>query len=588
MARELIFASIAAAGLGWAAAADGSTASVTLAWDPSTDPHVVAYNVYYGAASQTYTNNVPLAAVTNVTITGLVPGVTYFFAATASESAGPESGFSNEVLYYVRPVLTVTADSASRPYGQTNPPFTATYSGFVNGETVSVLTGTLLGTSAAQTNSPVGLYPIHVSGQSAANYTIQYLDGTLSVTSAPLLVQALNSSRAYGQTNPPFAATLTGFVNGENQGVLSGTLAFATPAQTNSPLGQYPIIPTGLTATNYSLSFSNGTLTVSACALVASADNQSRIYGAANPVLTGRLAGVQSGDNITASYSTAATAASPVGSYPITVTLSDPNQRLANYSVSTNNGTLSIGPATLWGLAMDQSRAYGQTNPPFTVIYGGFVNGDTESMLTGTLFGSSPAQTNSPVGLYPIHVSGQSAANYTIRYLDGTLSVTPAPLLVQALNSSRPYGQTNPPFAATLTGFVNGENQGVLSGTLAFATPAQTNSPLGQYPIIPSGLTATNYALSFSNGTLTITPAGGAGGTNAVNILLANSGRQADGNFKLAALAVSGGTYLVEGTTDLKNWTVLSTNVADASGLIHYVDLQATNYSRRFYRVTGQ
>jgi hypothetical protein len=75
------------------------------------------------------------------------------------------------------------------------------------------------------------------------------------------------------------------------------------------------------------------------------ADNASRVYGAVNPVLTGRVEGLQNGDNITGVYSTGADTNSGVGSYPISVGLLDPEGKLGNYSVITNNGTLTITPA---------------------------------------------------------------------------------------------------------------------------------------------------------------------------------------------------------------------------------------------------
>ena len=99
--------------------------------------------------------------------------------------------------------------------------------------------------------------------------------GTLSVTPAPVLVLANDASRAYGQTNPVFTATITGLVNGEAANALDGTLLLTTSAETNSPIGTYVIEASGLTAPNYSLTFSNGTLTITPYALVVTADNQS-------------------------------------------------------------------------------------------------------------------------------------------------------------------------------------------------------------------------------------------------------------------------------------------------------------------------
>ena len=80
-----------------------ATGSVTLAWNPSTDPGVVGYNVYYGGASGAYTNEICVGNATNVTISGLVRGTTYYFAATKYASSGVESPFSSEVVYTYAP-----------------------------------------------------------------------------------------------------------------------------------------------------------------------------------------------------------------------------------------------------------------------------------------------------------------------------------------------------------------------------------------------------------------------------------------------------------------------------------------------------
>ena len=74
-------------------------ASVTLAWNASTDTNVAGYNVYYGSASGTYTNEI--CAGTNITLTipGLIQNTTYYFAATCYTASGLESPFSSEVVY---------------------------------------------------------------------------------------------------------------------------------------------------------------------------------------------------------------------------------------------------------------------------------------------------------------------------------------------------------------------------------------------------------------------------------------------------------------------------------------------------------
>ena len=78
-----------------------ATVSVKLGWNPCTDPCIAGYNIYYGVASGTYSNKVVLGVTTNATISGLIEGTTYYFAATAFNVAGVESLFSNETSWTI-------------------------------------------------------------------------------------------------------------------------------------------------------------------------------------------------------------------------------------------------------------------------------------------------------------------------------------------------------------------------------------------------------------------------------------------------------------------------------------------------------
>ena len=101
-----------------------ATGSVTLAWNASTDPSVAGYNVYYGGASGVYTNEMCAGNATNVTISGLAEGTTYYFAATTYASSGTNSPFSSEVSYWV-PINNAPILSYSNTYTAvvcTNPP----------------------------------------------------------------------------------------------------------------------------------------------------------------------------------------------------------------------------------------------------------------------------------------------------------------------------------------------------------------------------------------------------------------------------------------------------------------------------------
>jgi hypothetical protein len=148
------------------------------------------------------------------------------------------------------------------------------------------------------------------------------------------------------------------------------------------------------------------------------------LYGDPNPVFTGTLLGLKNGDNITATYSSAADPTSAVGNYPIVPALVDPNGKLSNYVVTSNNGTLAITPAPLSVTADDATRTVNAPNPTFTGTLAGIKNGDN---ITASY--DSPATVDSPDGTYPIiptllDPTGK-LGNYTVTITNGTLTVTP-------------------------------------------------------------------------------------------------------------------------------------------------------------------
>jgi hypothetical protein len=175
----------------------------------------------------------------------------------------------------------------------------------------------------------------------------------------------------------------------------------------------------------FDTSSATGTLTVTQAPLTVTAANAQRLYGQANPTtFMGTIAGIQNGDNITATYNTAATQASPVGAYPIVPTVVDPTNKLGNYTVTSNNGTLTVNPALLTITANNAAKTLNAPLPMLSASYSGFVNGDTAASLGGTLNCKTTATAASPVGSYPITCSGQTSTNYAIAYLPGTLTIS--------------------------------------------------------------------------------------------------------------------------------------------------------------------
>src|SRR5437867_3476178 len=103
--------------LGLAAFAGLSFAGdVGLAWDASTG--AAGYKVHFGTASGVYGTPVDVGINTTYTVTGLAAG-TYYFAVTAYNSSGVQSGFSNEVNWAVTAADTtppvISAVSSASP-----------------------------------------------------------------------------------------------------------------------------------------------------------------------------------------------------------------------------------------------------------------------------------------------------------------------------------------------------------------------------------------------------------------------------------------------------------------------------------------
>jgi hypothetical protein len=423
----------------------------------------------------------------------------------------------SRIIYGEQPVLIVTADTLAKLYGTAVSPGASTDASRLrpkDAPLINILTGGTTATSAgAAAGADAGVYATTPQASLTARGTLQryrldLVPGTLTVNPTPLTVAADDAARLYGSPNPTFSASFAGFVLGEGPGVLGGTLALSTVATQTSPVGAYAIVPSGLTSGNYAITFVPGTLTVNPAPLTVAADDAARLYGSPNPTFSASFAGFVLGEGPgvlggTLALSTVATQTSPVGAYAIVPS----GLTSGNYAITFVPGTLTVNPAPLTVTATGE-RTYGAPNPAFSASYDGFVLGQGPGVLGGAPVFATPATQASPVGVYPVTVSGLTSTNYAIVFVPGMLTVLPAPLTVTANDATRPEGQPNPPFTATITGFVLGEDGAVLGGLLALTTAATQASPPGTYAIIPSGLTSANYAISFVNGVLTVTPLG--------------------------------------------------------------------------------
>jgi trimeric autotransporter adhesin len=177
---------------------------------------------------------------------------TYPITVTLGSNPNYNVTANNGALTITQRPATVTADNKSKTYGDANPTLTATVTGTVNGDTLNYN----LATTALQFSN-VGTYAITVTLGTNPNYNVTANNGTLTITQRSATVMADNKTKAYLAPNPTLTATVTGTVNGD---MLNYTLA-TTATQTSLP-GTYPITVTLGSNPNYSVTKTDGTLTI--------------------------------------------------------------------------------------------------------------------------------------------------------------------------------------------------------------------------------------------------------------------------------------------------------------------------------------
>ena len=430
--------------------------------------------------------------------------------------------------------LTATADDKSVIYGDLAPQYTVTYTGWQGDDDATVLTGDIAFACEYAKGSPVGEYVITPSGVDAANYTITFVNGKVTVNrksaksdditakqadnemlvytaavnkptiqakdttktliegtdyqltfigrgiteyaesvnapihvgeytaivdfignykdtltvdfvinKAPLTITAEDKAITFGEFAPEFTVSYEGFLGTDTATVLTGVQAYACEYERGNNVGEYTIIPSGVEAHDYAITFSNGKLTVnrksakSADIAAKQADNEKLVYDAeANRptiqvkdttlvlteaqdyVLT--FKGVAADQSI---YAESETAPTHVGNYTAIVAF------IGNY-IDTLTVDFAINKAPLTITANDTAMIYGDIAPAFTVSYNGWFGNDDESVLLGTQAYDCIYAPGSPIGTYAITPKDVDAYDYAITFVDGSLTVNKAHVYV--------------------------------------------------------------------------------------------------------------------------------------------------------------
>ena len=466
---------------------------------------------------------------------------TYVITASAGTLSAANYNFTfvNGTLTVNKAILTVSVNATSSTYGTTPGPFSASYGGFVNGDTTAVLSGAPSLATTATSTSAVGSYSITIAAGTlaASNYSFSFVNGTLTITQANTVTSIntnLNPS-TYGQT-VAFSASInteggtpTGSVTFKNGSTTLATVSPTTVSTTN--LLEYSQQLTASTWSGYCSGSGLSNVTANTTDLVAPDGTQTATKFVMPNVTScgvggawGEIATVPAGLTTGQSYTVSAWLRGASGGESVdlalndctstSVTLTTSWQRYSVTYSAIGSGVASCATGArgfqflgdyivnetfyIWGTQLENASSAGPyvaTKSSSATGKGGIAGFSLSSLIAG------------PSSITAAYAGDTNTASSTSATLTQTVNTTV--LTVAANAASSTYGTVPGPFAASYSGFANGDTSSVLSGAPSLTTTATASSPVGTYPITSAigTLAAANYTFSFVNGTLTVNKA---------------------------------------------------------------------------------
>lgn len=255
-------------------------------------------------------------------------------------------------------------------------------------------------------------------------------------------------------------------------------------------------------------------LTVNKALLTIKADDKAKPEGDPNPAFTVSYTGFVYNETpavltTPVTITTTAVTASPAGTYPIVPSAA----AAANYAITFVNGTLTVSPrqAQTITFTAPAAKTYGNadfaagatsTNTAIPIVY------TSSNTAVATIIGNNIHITGAGTTTITASQAG-SSLYFPAQNVARTLTVNKANLTVRVFDTTKIYGQSNPVFRVSYTGFVLNENTTSLSTVPVAGTTAVNNSAPGYYSIDLAGGVSNNYNFNYTSGRLTIFPASG-------------------------------------------------------------------------------
>jgi len=515
--------------------------------------------------------------------------------------------------------LTVTAKGVSKVYdGTTNATVTLTDTR-VSGDVLTASYAAASFTNKIVGNAkPVNVNGIAISGTDSANYLLAATTASTSanITAATLTVSGITAANKVYDAKTTATlnvggAVLVGIISGDT---VTSSTGSATGAFANKNVGTGKSVTisgltiAGASAANYKLTQPTATANITTRTLTVTAAGVNRIYDGTTVATVTLSDNRIAGDVLSESYVAVAFADKNVanGKNVNVSGLAISGTDAGNYALASTTAatTANITKAMLTVTADNLSRPYGAANPVLTAGFSGFVIGETlaTSGVTGTPALATTAVVGSPVSgaPYPITaaIGSLSAINYNFTFVNGTLSLTKAGTVISVVSGLNP-ANTNQNITLTATASPVTPTTATPTGTVQFKSNGVN---LGSPVVLAGGggsITVSGAALGVGTDNITAEYSDAAGnfngGTNGLSQIVKNPVsapvackiclQPAQAGCMTANLAgAPGQTYVLQASSDLIHWTAVSTNVADANGLVSITDTNAAKFPSRFYR----
>jgi hypothetical protein len=468
-----------------------------------------------GVSTATSTVTLPVGSYAPIIVLGTYIGGG--IRANWTGDAAFSSTTSFDTFTVTRATTTISAISGTGVYGS-NVTLTATTNVHVNtvivnftvgGTTVTsvtdangVATATITFAALAAALRNAGTYGTAVSVSIPASilnyYTAATATGPLTITPKAITVTAAAKTKVYGAADPALTFTAVGLVGSD---ILSGALS-RTAGETvvGSPYAILQGTVTNANNPNYNISYTGANLAITTKAISVTATTSSKTYGNPDPVLAYTAVGLVGSDVLNGLLTRTAgenVAGSPYAILQGTVT----NANNTNYAITYTGANFTINRRGVTVTADNQSKSYGDSDPPLTYVATNLAGSD---VLSGSLT-RVPGETvaGGPYDILQGSVTDANNNNYTISYAGGNLTIAPKGITVTADGQTKTYGDADPALTYVAAGLVGSDT---LSGLLTRDSgETVAGSP---YAILQGSVTDannTNYSITYNGANLAIT-----------------------------------------------------------------------------------